>query len=116
MPLDQSFGTPFRVTATGTVCITSANAALLGILFQGTGTGSLKLFAGVTATLTSNVAAGVTSAINLGRIVAYATVTGATANAAVYYPFPAVCSGGITVVMEGSADPSVTLFWNPTGG
>lgn len=109
MPLDQSYGTPYRVTATGTVCITSANGAIIGVLFQGTGTGFVRIFAGVTSTVTA-------SAAHLGQIIAYATVTGATANAAVYYPFPAVCSGGITLVMGPSADPSLTLFWNPTGG
>lgn len=107
MALSQTYGAPYRVTATGTVCITSANAAIIGVLFTGTGTGAVQLFAGVTSTGAANL---------LGKIVAYATVGGATANAAVYYPFPAVCSGGITLVMGGSADPNLTLFWNPTGG
>lgn len=107
------FPAPFynatRLTATGTVCITSANAYIQGIMFQGTGTGSLKLFAGVTSTSTA-------SAVYLGQVVAYATVGGATINTAVYYTFPAYCSGGITTQMPGTADPSVTLFWNPAGG
>lgn len=103
-----SYGAAYHATATGTICITSANAQLQGILFHGTGTGMIRVFAGVTSTVT-------TSAAPLaGPIWAYATVTGATVNAAVYYPFPANCSGGLTVVIGPSADPKITLFWNPT--
>ena len=106
-----NFGKAQRLTATGTSVLTSANAYIIGILFQGTGTGALQLFAGLTSTVASG-----TAAILSGNIIAYATVTGNTANGAVYYPFPAYASGGITAVMGASADPSVTLFWNPAGG
>ena len=104
---DLGFGTATRLTATGTVCITSANSAIIGVLFQGTGTGTLRLFAGVTSTGT---------AADLGNVIAYATATGATANAAVFFPMPAYCSGGITAVVGGSLDPSITLYWKPVGG
>lgn len=107
------FGTPFKVTATGTVVLTSANAAIVGILFWGTATGILNVFAGTTSTVGTNGAF-------LGRVVAYPTVAGATINQASYIPFPAYCSGGITVqnagTTNGSLDPAITLFWNPTGG
>lgn len=106
---DLGFGTATRLTATGTVCITSGNSAVIGVLFQGTGTGTLRLFAGVTSTVTA-------SAEHLGNVIAYATVTGATANAAVFFPMPAYCSGGITTVVGGSLDPSITLYWKPVGG
>lgn len=109
MPLTQDYAATFRATATGTVCVTSANAAIKGVLFWGSGTGSLHVFAGVTSTLTA-------SATLLAKIVAYPTVAGATANAAVYYSFPAYASGGITLVIGPSADPKITLFWNPAGG
>lgn len=108
MPFNNTFGNAYRVTATGTVCITSANAAIIGVLFQGTGTGFCRIFAGVTSSGSASA--------DLGILRAYTTVAGVTANAAVYFPFPAVCSGGITLVMGGSADPSLTLFWNPLGG
>lgn len=107
-----NFGKAQRLTATGTSVLTSANAYIIGILFQGTGTGALQLFAGTTST----AAAGSGGAVLSGNIIAYATVTGNTANSAIYYPFPAYASGGITAVVGGSADPSVTLFWNPAGG
>lgn len=104
-----NFGTAHRLTATGTVCITSANAYIIGVAFQGTGTGSLHIFAGLTSTATS-------SATWLGRLVANTTVSGATVNPMVYFPFPAYCSGGITTQVPATADPSITLFWNPAGG
>jgi hypothetical protein len=101
------FGTPTRLTATGTVCITSANACILGIAFQGTGTGFLTLFAGVTSTAPATL---------LGVVRAFTTVGGATANQALYFPFPAYCPSGITTIVGATADPSITLFWNPVGG
>ena len=104
-----NFGTATRLTATGTVCITSANAYIIGVAFQGTGTGSLRLFAGLTATATSG-------ATYLGQLLAYATINGATANQSLYVPFPAYCSGGITTMVPPTADPSLTLFWCPAGG
>lgn len=106
------FGNAFRVTATGALCVTSANAHIIGIAFQGTATNIARLWIGTTATGTGTVT-------HLGRIVANAT-TAATANAATYLPFPAYCSGGICIsnngTGDGSLDPAITLFWNPAGG
>ena len=105
-----NFGNAYRVTATGTVCITTANAYIIGIAFQGTGTNIALLFAGSTST----------GAGYLGRLVANATALNATVNSMTYYDFPAYCSGGITLMnagtTQGSLDPSITLFWNPAGG
>ena len=106
------FGKAQRLTATGASVISSANAHIIGVLFQGTGTGSLQIFAGLTATAATGTGGGAV----LGTIIAYATATGATANSSIYYPFPAACSGGITVNVPGTADPNITLFWNPSGG
>jgi hypothetical protein len=107
-----NFGTATRVTATGAACITSGNAYIIGIGFQGTATGIVAIFAGTTATVT-------TGATYLGRVVAYAT-TGVTVNPYFFANFPAYCSGGITISNAGSAlgslDVSTTLFWNPAGG
>jgi hypothetical protein len=107
------FGNAFRVTATGALCITSANAYIIGIAFQGSGTNIARLWQGVTATGTASVQ-------HLGRLVANATALNATVNGATYIPFPAYCSGGICIsnagAADGSLDPSITLFWNPAGG
>jgi hypothetical protein len=106
------FGNAFRVTATGVLCVTSANAYIIGILFQGTATNIARLWVGVTATGTATA--------GLGRIVANGTTGSATVNPATYYQFPAYCSGGICIsnngTTDGSLDPSITLFWNPAGG
>ena len=95
-----------NVTA-GATCITSANAYIIGILFSGTATNSARIWAGITATGASALK---------GYIVANATTGSATVNAATYYPFPAYCSGGITIENLGAQDPSLSLFWNPAGG
>jgi len=108
-----NFGNAFRVTATGALCVTSANAYIIGIAFQGTATNIARLWVGTTATGTASTA-------HLGRIVANATTGSVTANPATYYPFPAYCSGGICIsnagAADGSLDPSITLFWCPAGG
>lgn len=98
----RELGTATRVAVTGLTCISSINSGLLGILFSGTGTGTAQIFHGVTA---SNSATGI--------IRAYTTVTGVTVNAATFIRVPAYCSGGITINVGASADPDVTLFWNP---
>ena len=103
----------FRVTATGAFAVTSANAHIIGIAFQGTGTNIARLWIGTTATGTGTNA-------HLGRIVANATALNATVNSMTYLPFPAYCSGGICIsnngAADGSQDPSITLFWTPAGG
>jgi hypothetical protein len=105
-----SFGTATRLTATGASVITSGNSYIIGILFQGTGTGSLSLWAGTTATTTAG------GSPLSGVIRAFATAAGATVNPASYFPFPAYASGGITVNVPATADASITLFWAPAGG
>lgn len=103
------FGNAYRVTATGTVVVTSANAYIIGVLFNGTGTAFANIFAGLTSTVTA-------AGVHLGALMAYATVANATQNQSIYFPFPAYASGGITIAMGASADPKLTLFWNPAGG
>lgn len=105
-----SFGTAQVLSATGTSVISSGNSYIIGILFQGTGTGSLVLCAGTTSTST-------TSGKPLSGVIrAFGTAAGGTVNSAVYFPFPAYASGGITAVVGSSADPAITLFWSPAGG
>lgn len=106
------FGNAYRVTATGAFSVTSANAYIIGIAFQGTATNMARLWVGTTAT-------GTGAATHLGRVVANAT-TGVTVNPMTYLSFPAYCSGGICIsnngTADGSLDPAITLFWNPAGG
>lgn len=113
MPFSNEFGNAYRVTATGINCVTSANAYIIGIMFQGTATNVARLWYGTTATAT-------TAGVPLGRIVANQTTGSATVNPATYFAFPAYCSGGICIsnagTGDGSLDPSITLFWNPAGG
>lgn len=108
MPNFPNYGTAFVATATGAVCITSANAQIIGVLVQSSATGSFQLWAGTTAT---------GAGARLSHLVrAYTTTGSATAQSAVWYPFPAYASGGITLNVGGSLDPKLTLFWNPVGG
>lgn len=104
MPQDLGYGTAFLATATGTVNITTRDARVIGILFQGSATGSCRLFAGTTST---GLAAAITH-----NVVAYGT-TGATVNPALYFPVPAFASGGLTAVVGPSADAKLTIFWVP---
>ena len=106
----QEVGTAYRATVAGVTCVTSANANIMGILFTGTATGTCQIWAGTTATATSN---GVPLS---GIIRAFVTTGAATSQSAVWYPFPAYASGGFTIDVGGAQDPSLTLFWNPAGG
>ena len=95
-----AYGRPSRLTATGLSTITSANAHIIGVLMNCSGTGQISIFHGVTA-----------SASAIG-IRGWVTVID-TVRPALYFPCPAYCSGGITVDVGPSADPDITLFWNP---
>lgn len=97
-----TYGRSTRLVATGLSTLSSANAHIIGIMFTGTGTGSLAIYHGVTASGT------------VAFVRAYATAATATVNTAVYYPCPAYCSGGVTVGVGASADPNITLFWSPS--
>lgn len=101
MFVSNQVGVATRVTGTGTVCITSGNANLIGVLCcaSATATGGIKIYHGVTA-----------SSSVCGLIVF------PSGSAATYIPVPAYCSGGITVDLGAADNPDVTLFWNPAGG
>lgn len=98
----NSWGTSTRLTATGLSTLSSANSAVIGVLFSGTATGSLTIYHGVTASGT------------MAFIRAAATGT-TTVNISQYYPVPGYCSGGVTVNVGASQDPNITLFWSPVG-
>ena len=96
------FGTPYYATATGVFTVTTANAAIIGVLFCSTGTAAVQFFAGATA-----------SASIGPLIVANTTIAGATLNPAVWFPYPAYASGGFSIDVYPSADPRLVIFWNP---
>lgn len=90
------------IAVAGATCVTSVNSQIIGVLVHGSATNNVQLWAGTTAT-----GAGVLSGI-------IRTPTAAVSAAeAVYFPFPAYASGGITINVGASNDPSITLFWVP---
>ena len=99
-------GTPTYVTATGYQCITSAPAAILGVLVQATATGGFQLFSSNTATAATAISGPVYRAI----------ATGGTANSAIYFPFPAHMPTGFCLRNLPADDPKLTLFWVGTPG
>lgn len=92
------------VTASGITVISSAGAALVGVLFCGSGTGRLQVFSGVTASVPATV-----------TVIAYRTANnvGATSNTAIYYPLAGNTTGGLTVDLQGTSDPRLMLYWIP---
>ena len=97
----------FRGTATGFTTISSVGCAVKGILFTGTGTGFCRIYnAPSTASATSSNAV-------TANIIAYLTAAGNTVNSAVYLPVPAMTTDWLTVSIGASADPNLTLFFEP---
>lgn len=107
--ITQTFGKPQILTVTGATCLTSANANIIGICFQGSATGSIQIWAGTTATVTA-------AGAEVSPLIRGYSTTAATSQAATYLSYPAYCSGGITVNVGDSLDVKITLFWNPAGG
>jgi len=106
MPVFNPGGIASHVTAAGATVICSSNAFIIGILLQSSATGNVQLWSGVTATGAAATLSGIIRA-----------TTGAVSAApALYIPFPAYASGGITLNVGASNDPKLTLFWNPAGG
>ena len=104
--LPNRSGTATRVTGTGVTQITSANAALVGILCCNTATGGIiQVFAGLTATATA--ASGSAGKFLTGII------TFASGSVATYIDVPAYASGGMLINIGAAANPDLTLYWNP---
>ena len=95
-----AYGRTTRLVATGLSTITSANAHIIGVMMAATGTCELIIFHGVTASASAAYVRG------------YVTVP-VGGQPGQYFPCPAYCSGGITVDVNNSLDPDLTLFWNP---
>ena len=107
MPL-PNYGQATRVTETAATAITSANAAVIGVLFCGSGTGSVQLFrCATTASATATADAVLTGVVRF--------MTSATGTGQLYREIPAYAPGGIVVNVGASPDPDLTIFWNPTG-
>lgn len=98
MLITPNVGRPTRVTGTGLQTITSANAALIGVLCcaSATATGGMQVYHGVTG---SSSATGI--------------IVFASGSVAQYVPVPVYCSGGMTINVGAAANPDLTLFWNP---
>ncbi len=104
----NEYGNGTLIITSGAACLTSANAQIIGVLFQSTATAAIQLWQGITATGAS------TNAIT-GIVRGWQT-TAATAQQSIYLPIPAYCSGGITYNVGAASDVRITLFWNPVGG
>ena len=100
MPNYPAYGRPTRIVETGLSTITSANAHIIGVMMAGTGTSSLSIFHGVTASASVCVVRGYVSVAVGGQ-------------PGLYFPVPMYCSGGITIDLNNDHDPNITLFWNP---
>lgn len=104
MNLNQNFGVATYLTATGYQCIASGPSQIIGVLVQSSATGGFQIFASNTAT----------SSTAISGVVYRAIATGGTANAAIYFPFPADMPTGFCIRNAPSADPKLTLFWSPS--
>lgn len=93
-------------TNSGKSCVTSGQACIGGILFTGTATGQVQLFAGVTcsASMTPVISfSGTASAVAAGF-------------SPMFLRFPLSVSGsGFCIDTGVSADTNLTLFWAPMG-
>ena len=101
------FGKATNVRATGYTAITSAAAAVIGVMSHSTGTSLMSFYNAVSATGSSTIG---------GLIRFFVTAAAATGNPVLYYPFPADAPSGFHVNIGASADPNITIFWNPVGG
>lgn len=96
-------GTYTRSAATGYTCITSAPAAVYGVLVKSTGTGGFQLFA-------SNTATGSTA---ITGVIGFSTQAGSTINTPLYFPTPLLLPTGFCLRNLPGLDPDLTLFWSP---
>jgi hypothetical protein len=103
--VSANIGTPVYLTATGYVCITSGPACLIGVLVQSSATGGFQVFSSNTATASTAVSG----------VVYRAIATGGTANAGIFFDFPADFPTGFCIRNIPSLDPKLTLFWSPNG-
>jgi|TARA_R110000751_G_C13591129_1_gene461062 hypothetical protein len=108
MAQDLGYYTPFKASVTGVITISSAASAIRGVLFHGSGTGSITMYS-----CKSTASATSTTALS-HNIVAYATIAGVTVNPAIYYPFPAAAKDGVTIDVGPCLDPKLTLFYSPS--
>jgi len=108
MPQFLGSHTYFLGTATGVTTISSAPCAVFGVLFQGSATNGIRIY-NAPSTASATVASAMTH-----DVVAYPTAA-ATVNEAVYLPIPGMTDNGLTIDIFPSADPKLTLFYDPMG-
>lgn len=106
MPSYPTYGVATYLTATGYQCITSGASQIIGVLVHSSATGGFQVFSSNTATASTAISG----------VVYRAIATGGTANAAIYFPFPADMQTGFCIRNIPSLDPKLTLFWAPTPG
>ena len=99
-----NFGTATRVTGTGYTAITSANAYIIGLMFNSSGTCAISLYADASGSST------------ISGLIRFNVTVEATIPAAVFVDWPGYSEGGFAVNIPATSDPDVTLFWNPAGG
>lgn len=100
--LPNQSGTATRITTTGITAITSANAAVIGVLCCNSATaGAIQLFAGTTAT-------GATGGKILTGVITYAS-----GSVGAFIACPAYASGGLVVNVGAAQNPDLTIYWNP---
>ena len=108
MPQDLGSHSTFLGTATGVTTISSAPCAVYGVLFQGSATGGIRIYdAASTASATA-------SSAMTHDIITVVTVEGTVITAS-YIPIPGMTRNGLTVDLMPSADPKLTLFYDPIG-
>lgn len=96
MNFTHQVGKPSRITSTGVLALTSANAVLLGV-----GCGAV-----LTAQLVQLWAGSATGTPILGTLSLAANT---------FVQIPAWCAGGITYCNT-IENPDLTIYWNPAGG
>ena len=93
-----------RLTATGPALITTGRAAVIGMAFNGTGTGGIQLFAATTASasLTPMITFSATASAVYGGF------------SPMFMRYPMMVSGsGLVASSLDSLDTNVVLFWVP---
>lgn len=103
MQPSNSWGTATHVSVTGYTAITSADAAIIGLMFHSSGTCAASFY----------LTAAASGSVTVGGLMRFNVTVSATIPQALYLSFPAACPDGFSVNIAACADPDVTIFWNP---
>lgn len=97
-------GTSLVVQTTGKSLVTSGGAALLGVMFCGSGTGQVQFFAGTTASA------------SMTPVISFCATSSAVAGgfSPMFLRMPAEVSGnGLVIDLGATSDPNIILYWSP---